>query len=385
MKTAALEHIYIHVPFCLRKCGYCSFYSDVFDEAKKQKYLHFLQEEIELWQQSYILKPKTLYFGGGTPSLLSAEEIDSIINRFDSSQIEEITLEVNPVTITEKYTEEISKTKINRISLGVQSFKDDELKLLGRLHDAHQAENAYRILRRNGFENISFDLIFGLPNQKKEDLLFTLGKFIDLQPEHISTYCLSLEENVPLYPLKSQIPADEIVSDFYSLIRKKLLEAGYRQYEISNFAKPGFESKHNLCYWNDKSYLGLGPAAAGYLISCHPERSRRTKKNNELIRYTNPANLKEYFQQIETKKISQNQEELSCEDHEKEFIFLALRKSEGMDLNKFRNTFQIDFPEKYKIVIEKFSKEKLLETEGDFVRLSSAAYFVSNEIFAEFM
>lgn len=333
-----------------------------------------------------MIKPKTIYFGGGTPSLLSRKEIDSIIMQFDLSQIEEITLEVNPVNITEIFAEEISRTSINRISLGIQSFKDNELNLLGRLHDSKQAEIAYKILKGNGFENISFDLIYGLPNQKKEALLFSLEKFIELEPEHISTYCLSLEKDVPIYPLTSKIPEDEIVSEFYYLIREKLLEAGYQHYEISNFAKPGFESKHNRCYWNDRSYLGLGPAASGYLNISHPESFDIAQDRlNRRIRYTNPANLEEYFQQIGTKKICQNPEKISSEDHEKEFIFLALRKSEGLDLNTFRDTFQFDFLEKYKIVIEKFYKEKLLELEGDFVRLSPDAYFVSNEIFSEFM
>jgi len=370
LKNNFVEHIYIHVPFCLRKCGYCSFYSEILDEKSKYEYLQFLLQEIKLWQQKFILKPKTIYFGGGTPSLLSGDEIDSIINCFDLSQIEEVTLEANPANITEKYAEEISQTKINRISLGIQSFQNNELKLLGRIHDSSQAEKAHKILRKSGFRNISFDLIYGLPNQTEAELLSSIEKFIELGPEHISTYCLSLEEDVPMYPMKSKIPTDKSVSDFYNLIRENLLISGYEQYEISSFSKPGFESKHNLCYWTDKPYLGLGPAAAGYLRSS---------------RYTNPSNLEDYYHQKNTMQISQIQKILSSEDHEKEYIFLALRKAEGMNLKEFNVNFGIDFLKKYEKIVDKFQRGNLLEIEGDFIRLSPAAYFVSNEIFAEFM
>ncbi len=358
------------MPFCLRKCGYCSFYSEIFNEDDKQKYLCYLKKEIELWQEHYQLIPRTIYLGGGTPSLLSGSEIESIINQFDLPQIEKITLEANPVNISEQFAEKIMKSPINRISMGIQSFKDEELKLLGRLHDSKQAVSAYKILRKSGFKNISLDLMYGIPNQTMEDLLISIDKFIELEPEHISTYCLNLEEDVPLFPLKNKIPIDESVSDFYFLIRKKLLKAGYLHYEISNFAKPDFESKHNLCYWNDRFYLGLGPAAAGYL---------------DLHRYTNPPDLEKYFQLVQSKQILQNLEKLNDKDHEKEFIFLALRKTKGMNLNEFRSKFKIDFLKKYQKTIDKFQQQNLLEIEGDFIRLAPDAYFVSNEIFSEFM
>ena len=349
-----------------------------------------MQKEIDLWQKEFILKPRTIYFGGGTPSLLSGNEINSIIDQFDLSQIEEISLETNPINITKKYAEEIAQTKINRISLGVQSFRKKELKLLGRLHDSTQAESAYKILRKEGFQNISFDLIYGLPYQTKADLIFSIEKFIKLEPEHISTYCLSLEADVSLYSLKNMIPADESVSEFYYLISEKLLAAGYEQYEISNFSKPGYKSMHNLCYWNDKPYLGLGPSAAGYIHNCHPEpfgtaQDKLSRRIGSDYRYSNPANVVEYYKMITKKHIHQNREELSLEDHEKEFIFLALRKTIGMNLNKFNEEFNCDFLIKYQKIIDKFYQKNLLEIEGDYIRLSSKAYFVSNEIFAEFM
>ncbi len=383
-----IEHIYIHVPFCLQKCGYCSFYSEILSNEKKQKYLKSLLAEIALFQKKYFFKPKTIYFGGGTPSLLTAKEITAILDQFDLSQCEEITLEANPITIREDYADEIWQTPINRISLGVQSFRNDELQLLGRLHDAKQAEEAFQILKQNGVQNISFDLIYGLPNQTKDDLLVSLEKFIELQPDHISTYCLSLEEEVPLYHQKNQIPPDESVVEFYFLIRERLLEVGYRQYEISNFARSGSESKHNLSYWDDKFYLGLGPAASGYI--CPPEcfdeiEMYRRMKGNKRIRYTNPSDVNDYIGQITQGKLCEIFHEIDPETHEKEFIFLALRKTEGLDLNRFKHNFGTDFRKKYKLIIEKYQRQNLLEIEGRFFRLKPEAYFVSNEILAEFV
>ena len=390
-----IDHIYIHVPFCRRKCGYCSFYSEIFSAELKQKFLSNLQQEIILFQKEFYLKPKTIYFGGGTPSLLAGTEINLILQNFDLSEIQEITLEANPINITKKYADEIFQTPINRLSLGIQSFLDKELKLLGRLHDAKQAENAFQILRKNDFQNISLDLIYGLPKQTKNDLLFSLEKFIEFNPEHVSTYCLSLEKDVPMFPQKTAIPPDEMVSGFYYLIRDKLLAAGYLQYEISNFAKPGFGSKHNLCYWNDKFYLGLGAAASGYIEVFHPachveelrrwERSGRIQGKKKIIRYSNPADLKEYFRQIERKQICSNPEEIDPETHEKEYVFLALRKTKGLDIIEFRKKFAVNFLEKYKLIIEKYRRQNLLEIEGDFVKLTPSACFISNEILSEFV
>jgi oxygen-independent coproporphyrinogen-3 oxidase len=369
-----LEHVYIHVPFCLQKCGYCSFYSEIFSPELKKQYLVSLQNEITLFRQIYNLLPKTIYFGGGSPSLLSAQEIGAILSKFDISQCEEITIEVNPVSINESYIRQLLETPVNRISLGIQSFQDNELTSMGRLHDSRQAERAFQALRQSGFPNISCDLIYGLPQQTKEDLISTLNKFIELAPEHISTYCLSLKKNLPMYSVKNQIPPDEEVADFYLLIREQLLAAGFQQYEISNFAKPGFESQHNLCYWNDKFYLGLGPAAAGYL----PRKDKR-------FRYANQPDIYRYFDQIKQKKIHVNSQHLSPEEHEKEFIFLALRKSQGLDMNLFQKRFGCSFTEKYRDIINKYKREKLLETEGSFVRLTPEAYFVSNEIYSDFI
>ncbi len=381
-KSILINYIYIHIPFCLRKCNYCSFYSEKFTSELKNKLVSCLIKEISLFKEKFKIKPLTIYFGGGTPSLLDVSDIQKIISQFDLSSTLvpirqlpdrniEITLEVNPINITPEFVIDLSETPINRISLGAQSFIDSELDLLGRLHNSEQISKAFELLRNQGFENISLDLIYGLPNQKMQDVLFSLEKIIELNPEHVSIYCLSLEENVSLYSKKHLIPEDEVISDFYNLIRMKLISAGFKQYEISNFAKKGFESKHNLCYWSDKYYLGFGPSAAGYF---------------ENFRYTNPADLDEYFKQIETSHpAAAGLVSLSKKDHEKEFIFLSLRKSKGMNLKEFQSKFDENFLKKYEKIIAKYLNNKYLEISEDFIRLNPKAYFVSNEIFAEFV
>jgi len=363
-----IKYVYIHVPFCLRKCSYCSFFSIDFSKEASKRFVENLIEEINLYKQKYQITPKTIYFGGGTPSLLTSDQINLIISKFDTSKTEEITLECNPVNINSQLAAELIKTSVNRISLGVQSFIDDELKTLGRLHNSADVYDAFKTLRDSGFKNISLDLIYGLPDQTKKNIEFSLNEIIQLNPEHISTYCLSLEKKVPLFSKKSQIPADNKVAEFYYLVSNELISAGYEHYEISNFAKKGFISKHNMCYWNDEAYLGFGPSAAGYI-------------NNK--RYTNPADLMNYEQMIAENKIILDQIILSENDHEKEYIFLGLRKAKGLDLLEFNRIFETDFRQKYKQVIHKF--KNLLDLNEKAVKLKPEAYFISNEIFAEFM
>ena len=363
-----ISYVYIHVPFCLKKCNYCSFFSVKFSKEASTIFVKYLIKEINLFKQKYNIKPKTIYFGGGTPSLLTAEQINSIVSQFDISETEEITLECNPVNVDDKFVNELIATQVNRISLGAQSFLDKELKILGRLHGADEIGNSYKLLLDHGYKNISLDLIYGLPNQTKKDVEFSLDEIIKLNPEHISTYCLSLEKDVPLFSKIDQIPSDEKVADFYHLIRDKLISTGFEHYEISNFAKSGFESKHNLCYWNDEHYLGFGPSAAGYIGN---------------IRYTNLANFKEYYKMLDENKIMMNKTILQKDDHEKEYIFLGLRKTAGLDLEEFENKFDTNFTKKYSLIIHKF--QNLLDVNNRTIKLKPEAYFISNEIFSEFM
>ncbi|MCF7858861.1 MAG: radical SAM family heme chaperone HemW [Candidatus Cloacimonetes bacterium] len=363
-----IRFVYVHIPFCLKKCNYCSFFSEPFTKESVNKYVEYLLKEIKLFDKNFSIKPKTIYFGGGTPSLLSIEHIKKIIAQFDLKAATEITLECNPASITADFVKELSSSKVNRISLGAQSFQEKELELLSRSHKVDDITNSFKLFRESGFNNISLDLIYGLPYQTKNDLTYSLYKTIDLNPEHISTYCLSLDKKVLLYDLKNKISSDEKIAEFYYLIREKLVLNGFDHYEISNFAKKDYYSNHNYCYWDDSRYLGLGASAAGYIGN---------------IRYQNASKLTEYYNDICKNKIMPNQINLSKEDHEKEYIFLGLRKSEGLDLTKFNKIFKIDFLKKYQIIIQKY--KNLLEINDKSIKLKIEAYFISNELFSEFM
>ncbi len=374
-----IEHIYIHVPFCLKKCGYCSFYSEKIEHNNLNSYVSTLLKEIELLKDKFNLIPATIYLGGGTPSLLEPGHIQKIIRAFDTSNIKEITLEANPVTINRQLSVQWKQAGITRVSLGVQSFIEKELKLLGRLHRNEHTYAAWQFLQEAGIANVSLDLIYGLPYQKTEDVKYSLEKALKLSPCHISIYCLSLEESVPLYALNNDLPSDDLAAEFYEIIRTELIAAGYQHYEISNFSLPGFKSKHNSAYWNDKFYLGLGPSAAGYI----PLNDKTGEKNR--ARYTNPADLKQYFSDLNNHQIIKDPQFLSRDEHQKEYIFLALRKKEGLNLEDFQKLFNEDLMEKYSKQTSEFIDLELMEIKAGQLRLKPAAYFVSNEIFSRFI
>jgi oxygen-independent coproporphyrinogen-3 oxidase len=361
-----IEHIYIHVPFCLQKCSYCSFYSEIFHTASKDKYLNLLKKEAQLFLEKYAIDAKTIYFGGGTPSLLQPEELQSIIDLFPGKKTE-ITLEVNPASVDRKYISQLAQTQVNRISLGAQSFLDKELKLLGRLHDSADIYQIYEEFRKAEFCNISLDLIYGLPNQRLVELKHSLQELKVLQPEHVSLYCLSLEEDVPLHEARNEIPTDATVANFYHKIREFLQNCGYQHYEISNFCQPGRFSQHNSCYWQDKHYIGVGPAAAGYVGK---------------FRYRNAADLQAYSQQIEAEIIEENKEYIDEQRHKQEYIMLALRTESGIDLQNYFQKFAVDFEQEYFNILNKY--EKYFNFSDNKISLKSEYYFVSNQILAEF-
>lgn len=337
-----------------------------FSQKKKKLFIAALQQEISI--SFFNIKPKTIYFGGGTPSLLLPEEIQKIIELFPQTFLEEITLEINPGTIDEQYVKKLVHTKVNRISLGTQSFVDRELKLLGRIHDSRQNVNTFQMLKEHGFSNISLDLIYGLPGQTKSEVRFSLEKLLKLSPQHVSAYCLSLDKNVPLFSQKKNIPNDTMLEEFYHLICQTLINAGFQHYELSNFASLGLVSKHNMAYWNDKFYLGFGPAAAGYF-----------QKEKIYYRYENKANVDSYIK----KDFQEQREILKTRMREKEFIFLNLRKIEGLSLKEYEKKFKTDFKQKYSKEIKKM--EDFLVIEEDKIKFDKKGYFISDEIFSEFM
>ncbi len=322
--------IYIHIPYCSQKCIYCNFYS-IATKKSKDNYIEALIKEIEK-RNNYLSTPiKTIYFGGGTPTCLNKEQLEEIIialrQNFDLSNLEEATIEANPEDARAELLEHLLKIGFNRISYGIQSFNDEDLRLLNRRHNSKTAINAIELSRKVGFSNISFDLMFNLPNMTLEKWEKNLEKAIELNPEHLSCYSLTLEEGTMLDKLvKKKIIS--LISENNSVIQfnktKSYLEqAGFEHYEISNYCKPGFKSKHNSAYWKAEEYLGLGAAAHSFNISS---------------RSWNPENIEEYISNINN-NIPPFTEILSEEDKYNEYIMLSLRTKEGIDEKYIENNF----------------------------------------------
>lgn len=322
--------IYVHIPYCSQKCIYCNFYS-IATKKSKDNYIQALIKEIEK-RNNYLPTPiKTLYFGGGTPTCLNKEQIEEIIialkQNFDLSHLEEATIEANPEDANSNLLEFLLKQGFNRISYGIQSFDDQDLRLLNRKHNSKTAIEAIELSRKVGFSNISFDLMFNLPNMTCEKWGKNLEKAIKLNPEHLSCYSLTLEEGTMLDKLVkkkiiSLIPENNSVIQF-NKTKSFLEQAGFEHYEISNYCKPGFKSKHNSSYWRTEEYLGLGAAAHSF---------------NIYSRSWNPENIEEYIYNIDN-NISPFTEILSEEDKYNEYIMLSLRTKEGIDEKYIENNF----------------------------------------------
>lgn len=324
---------YIHIPFCEKKCNYCDFTSFKFTEEANSKYVSYLLKEIELYKKKYdlTLKQDTIYFGGGTPSLISIDDLKQILANFNYDEKTEITMEVNPKTVDKNKLKAFKELGINRLSIGVQTFNEKFLQVLGRIHNSKEAIRVYEEAREIGFKNISLDLMFSLPNQSLENLENDLEKLFELEPEHFSIYSLIWEEGTKFYKDllagKLKETENELEAQMYELIMKKAEENAYEHYEISNFSKKNFNSRHNTIYWENKNYLGLGLAAAGYV---------------ENIRYKNTENFLEYYQCLEKNEFPINEKEILSLDEIKQYEYLlAFRilgkeiKPEDKDLKKF--------------------------------------------------
>ena len=365
-----IRHIYIHVPFCVRKCGYCSFYSKEPQVDELEGFIETLLSEIEYYKSIYELKCETIYLGGGTPSLLDQRQLDSIINQIPRSSNCEITLEANPGDITKTLITSWKNTGVNRVSIGLQSMKNKELEFLGRRHSVEDNFKAIEKLKDGGIDNISFDLIYGLPGQNLPDVEYSIKEYLKLSPGHISTYCLSLSDDCLLADQRKNLPSDETLSDMYFLIRSMLLSSDWQQYELSSFCKEDRESKHNLAYWRQKKYLGCGPSAAGYVSG---------------FRYQNPASYNQWHKEINASKYLNDQENIDEILREKEYIILGLRTIKGLKISDFFNEFRTDFPVKYREILVKYRKLKLVEEDDGYIRLMPNGYFISNEILSDFV
>ncbi len=325
----AVRHIYVHIPFCARLCPYCAFYKERADPAVTDRFCEAILHELRDCRERLAVQPKTVFFGGGTPTALSIAQLDRLLRGFamlDLSAMREWTVEANPGSVSLRKAELLSALGVNRISLGVQSWDDSLLQVLGREHNAAQAEESFRILRQAGFANVSIDLMFGLPGQSLADWERALAQTISLGPDHISTYCLTFEEDTEFFrrqqrgELKSDPDAD---AEFFHSSMRLLAAAGYEQYEISNYAKPGFASAHNRSYWAGENYLGLGPSAFSTI---------------DLQRWQNVCDYRAYTDRVLAgESVVGSTEDLNAQMKRGEQIALSLRTNEGVPIAWLEN------------------------------------------------
>jgi len=376
--------IYIHIPFCKQKCYYCDFvsYSNKCSEVKE--YIESLKKEIEEFDFSNY-KVTSIYIGGGTPSYIDSIYIVEILSelkeKLKCNLIEfkdiEITIEVNPGTVDTKKLNDYKKLGINRLSIGLQSTKNDILKKIGRIHTYQEFLEIYKLARETGFKNINIDLMIGIPGQKIGDLKNTLQDIIKLEPEHISVYSLIIEENTPIEKMlengEIKLPDEDLERNMYWYVKNTLELNGYNHYEISNFAKLGKESRHNLNCWNQEEYIGFGVAAHSYLNG---------------IRFSNTINVEEYIQHLENNRKEENiqiEESQSLEDKKNEFMMLGFRKIQGVDIARFKEKF-IDNPIfLYRENLNKLVEEGLIEVDLNHIKLTNKGIDLANLVFEEFV
>lgn len=389
--------IYIHIPFCVRKCLYCDFLSFPLSEsrfgntlsnsadARMISYVNYLREEIIGAAPQYgEYQVLSVFFGGGTPSLLPAGEVrrimDTIRKYYRVAEDAEITIEMNPETVAEEKLQEYITGGINRLSIGLQSVDDDELMRIGRIHDYSTFEKAYELSRKAGFHNINIDLMAALPEQSVDSYKWTLQKVTELKPEHISAYSLTLEEGTPLYKVQTtyRFPTEEEDREMYALTEKILGSCGYHRYEISNYALDGYECRHNKVYWQRGNYVGFGLGASSMV-------------NN--VRWSNPADMELYS--AYAKRLAQdanrddghvpNRHLLTIHEQMEEYMFLGLRMMYGVSMRKFAENFGTSIEEIYGEVTDKLCTQGLLVREEGYIRLTARGIDISNYVMAQFL
>lgn len=360
--------LYIHIPWCLTRCGYCNFFSKEYNKKDFRNYLDFLLKEKEKHLLAGIPPLVSVYFGGGTPSLLSPQEINRILDGIPLAENAEITLETNPLQITPTFCEGLALSPVNRISLGIQSMDDEELGYLGRRHHARDIAPKINLLNRAGFRNISGDFIYGLPGSNYKQVKEKLLRMLELPLEHLSCYLLELYPNTPLGKDAALLPGEDESARQYHSIRELCASKGFAQYEISNFALPGFESRHNLLYWEGNEYLAFGASAAGFYKG---------------KRYAHPASLSDYFAAIERSDLFFSED--PAQDNEADYIMLRLRLAKGMDLSEYSRRFGKNFLLHKEKEILKLQRLGFIETNDNCIRLSPKAYFISNAVILELL
>lgn len=361
-----MSGIYIHIPFCASRCIYCGFYSTTGLELR-QKYVDVVCKEMTMREVSSPIE--TIYFGGGTPSQLTPEQLRQLflyINKVYAPHVTEVTIEMNPDDVTPEYAETLSQLGVNRVSMGAQTFNDERLRFLRRRHSSSQVYDAVRILREAGICNISIDLMYGFPGETLDDFRRDIDAALALDVEHISAYCLMIEEGTALHRMGVEAADEETERAMYEILIDCLTAAGYEHYEISNFARPGYRSRHNSSYWNDTPYIGLGAAAHSYDGNC---------------RSWNVADIRAYIAAIERGELPTECEELDADTKYNDRIATALRTRDGLNLGELDERHR-----QYCLTeTQRFIADGLLEIVDNNLRLTRRGLFVSNMVMSELM
>ena len=370
--------IYIHIPFCKSRCSYCDFATGLYQTELAERYVQAVIVDLETTSVDQLSHSvDTIYFGGGTPSMLSSDQIERILavvhRRFQIHSKAEVTIEINPGSATKTKLKDFRKLGINRASFGAQTFHDDELARLGRSHDSSDTLRTFEYLRAAGFDNISFDLIAGLPAQTMVRWQENVERSLGLRPEHLSFYLLEVHPNTPLAQhIERGIqpkPDDDLAAEMYKWMLERSCDAGYEHYEISNLCLPGLESRHNTKYWRGDAYYGFGCSAHSF--------------DGRSLRWSNQRDVTAYVNAIENKQTPVvEQSQLSDDERRAEAVFLGMRLLRGINIDEYRNLFGIDIRSRYDQDLSRFLDAGLIEFDGDVLRLTRAGALMSNEVFA---
>lgn len=366
---------YVHIPFCTQICYYCDF-SKVF--IKNQPVDSYLEHLIEEYDSYDIKKLRTLYIGGGTPTALSAPQLafllEKLTDKLDLSYLEELTIEANPGDLDQEKIAVLKDSPVNRVSLGVQTFNDRMLKQIGRSHLEKDIYENIANLKKAGFDNISIDLIYALPKQTMEDVKTNVAKAIALDIPHMSLYSLILENHTVFMNRmrrgKLPLPKEDLEAEMFEYIIAELEKAGFEHYEISNFSKPGFESRHNLMYWDNAEYYGIGAGASGYVDG---------------VRYKNHGPIRHYLQAVEAGNARVQEEVLTLKEKMEEEMFLGLRKKSGVSKKRFEEKFGLSFEDQYGSVVSELTEQGLLVPDKDIVRMTKQGLFLGDTVAEKFI
>lgn len=366
---------YVHIPFCTQICYYCDFSKVFIKNQPVDAYLEALIKEFESYQINSL---KTLYIGGGTPTAITAKQLDYLLSHLQQhlqlDQLEEFTIEANPGDLTEDKIAVLGQSAVNRISLGVQTFNDKQLKQIGRSHTEAQIYTTIASLKEAGFQNMSIDLIYALPGQTIQQVKENVAKALALDIPHLSLYSLILEHHTVFMNKmrrgKLQLPTEDLEAEMFEYIISEMEASGFEHYEISNFTKPGFESRHNLMYWNNDEYFGCGAGASGYLNG---------------IRYRNRVPIQHYLKAVTDGNARLSEEVLTKEEMMEEELFLGLRKKSGVSVSRFQEKFGLSFESRYGSVVRELQAQGLLVEDKDFIRMTKKGLFLGDSVAEKFI